>query len=83
MIINGKEIKIFDYLIKNYSDQYEPEYTKIIKVYIENSTRKQLNENIVSGENDLVIDNVNYKAKYHGYLSGGTTKRTYLFLSKD
>lgn len=84
MILNGKETTIFDYLIKPYSNNYEPGYSKEIKVFVEHNIRKQFEDKIVSGENELIINNVTYKTKYHGYMGNGTTnKKIYLFLIKD
>ena len=85
MIINGKEAKIFDYLIKPYSSKYEPGYSKEVRIFVENNIRKQFEDKIIrmSSENELIIDNIIYKTKYSGYISNQTNKKTYLFLVKD
>lgn len=85
MTLNGKDIIIFDYLIKPYSSRFEPGYNREIRVYVENNIRKQFEDKIVSGENELIIDNITYITKYHGYMGGGThsNKKIYLFLIKE
>jgi hypothetical protein len=44
MILNGKDIIIFDYLIKPYFNRLESGYNREIRVYVENNIRKQFED---------------------------------------